>query len=239
MTFFCYLWAIIRNNMSRKNIVQALTVLTLLLFSSCGGKVKTSDQPPVIDTIPMMVMQIQKCAKLYTAEYQVHKIVTHDDQMKLKGTFLQKEFDITLPMGERKIAIPMTASLKAYIDFSGFSEKNIRKRGDKIEIILPDPKVEMTSSKINHKEIKRHVSLLRNNFSDEELSIYEKQGRAAIINDIPKMGIIHMAQENAANTLIPMIEQMGYPQDQITITFRKKYTISDLPALLDQKTFAR
>ena len=213
--------------------------MTMLFFFACGGKEKNDNSSPVMDTIPMMVMQIQKCAKLYTAEYQVHKIVTHDDQMKLKGSFLQKEFDITLPLGKRKIAIPMDASLKAYVDFSSFSEQNIRRRGDKIEIILPDPKVEMTSSKINHQEIKRHVSLLRGNFTDEELSLYEKQGRAAIINDIPKMGIIHMAQENAANTLIPMIQQMGFAQSDITITFRKKYTVSDLPGLLDQKTFAR
>ena len=227
-----------KNKMTKK-LLQPFILLSAFLLMACGGKEKASEPSPILDTIPMMVMQIQKCAKLYTAEYQVHKIVTHDDQMKLKGSFLQKEFDITLPMGKRKIAIPMDASLKAYIDFSDFSEKNVRKRGDKIEIILPDPKVEMTSSKINHQEIKRHVSLLRANFSDEELSIYEKQGRAAIINDIPKMGIIHMAQENAANMLIPMIEQMGYPQSNITITFRKKYTVSDLPSLLDQKTFAR
>ncbi len=224
--------------MTRKRIIYALLCVTSLGMMACGGK-KADDTAPITDTIPMMVMQIQKCAKLYSAEYQVHKIVTHDDQMKLKGSFLQKEFDITLPFGKRKIAIPMEASLKAYIDFSTFSEKNIRQRGDKIEVILPDPKVEMTSSKINHEEIKRHVSLLRGSFTDEELSTYEKQGRAAIINDIPKMGIISMAQENAANILIPMIEQMGYAQDNITITFRKKYTIEDLPGLLDQKTFAR
>ncbi len=238
MTFFYYLCEMKKDKMT-KNIHPFILITMVFLFFACDGKEKANEPSPVMDTIPMMVMQIQKCAKLYTAEYQVHKIVTHDDQMKLKGSFLQKEFNITLPMGTRKIAIPMDASLKAYIDFSDFSEKNIRKRGDKIEIILPDPKVEMTSSKINHQEIKRHVSLLRANFSDEELSIYEKQGRAAIINDIPKMGIIHMAQENAANTLIPMIEQMGFAQNNITITFRKKYTVSDLPAILDKKTFAR
>ena len=41
----------------------------------------------------------------------------------------------------RKVAIPMDATLKAYVDFSGFSAKNVNRQGDKIEIILPDPKV--------------------------------------------------------------------------------------------------
>jgi hypothetical protein len=105
-------------------------LLSLLLMASCGDNKPTVPEPEPIDTIPMMVMQIQKCAKLYTAEYHVHKIVTHDDQMKLKGSFLQKEFNITLPVGQRKIAIPMDATLKASIDFSQFTKKNVKCHGD-------------------------------------------------------------------------------------------------------------
>ena len=213
--------------------------LMLLLLTACGGNKKAGRKAEPLDTIPMMVMQIQKCSKLYTAEYHLHKIVTHDDQMRLKGTFLAQKFDITLPFGNRRIAIPMKATMKAYIDFSDFSEKNVRRRGKKIEILLPDPKVELTSSKIDHQEIKKQVSILRGNFTDEEMSNYEKQGRAAILNDIPKLGIIGMAQENAANTLIPMIMQMGYEENDITITFRKEFTLEDLPTLLDAKSIAR
>ena len=213
--------------------------LMLLLLTACGGNKKAGRKAEPLDTIPMMVMQIQKCSKLYTAEYHLHKIVTHDDQMRLKGTFLAQKFDITLPFGNRRIAIPMNATMKAYIDFSDFSEKNVRRRGKKIEILLPDPKVELTSSKIDHQEIKKQVSILRGNFTDEEMSNYEKQGRAAILNDIPKLGIIGMAQENAANTLIPMIKQMGYEEKDITITFRKQFTLDDLPTLLDAKSIAR
>ena len=214
--------------------------MLLLLLTACGGnKEKTEARVETLDTIPMMVMQIQKCSKLYTAEYHLHKIVTHDDQMKLKGTFLAQEFNITLPFGNRRIAIPMDATLKAYVDFSDFSKKNIRRRGNKIEVVLPDPKVQLTSSKIDHQEIKKQVSILRGNFTDEEMANYEKQGRAAILNDIPKLGIIGMAQESAANTLIPMIMQLGYQEKDITITFRKEFTLDDLPSLLDSKSIAR
>ena len=113
-----------------------IAVLTMFLIASCTDNKPTAQEPAPIDTIPMMVMQIQKCAKLHTAEVHVHKIVTHDDQMKLKGSFLQKEFNIILPVGQRKIAIPMDATLKASVDFSNFSEKNIKRHGDKIEILL-------------------------------------------------------------------------------------------------------
>ena len=71
--------------------------LQLILFSifmlccSCSRH-KTEQETVNIDTIPMMVMQIQKCSKLYTAEYKVHKIITHDDKMKLNGSFMKKRF---------------------------------------------------------------------------------------------------------------------------------------------------
>lgn len=213
--------------------------LLLLLLTGCGGNKKAERKAEPLDTIPMMVMQIQKCSKLYTAEYHLHKIVTHDDQMRLKGTFLAQKFDITLPFGNRRIAIPMNATMKAYIDFSDFSEKNVRRRGKKIEIMLPDPKVELTQSKIDHQEIKKQVSILRGSFTDEEMANYERQGRAAILNDIPKLGIIGMAREGAAHTLIPMIMQMGYEENDITITFRKEFTLEDLPTLLDAKSIGK
>ncbi|MBQ6202722.1 MAG: DUF4230 domain-containing protein [Prevotella sp.] len=219
--------------------ILAFTAMLVLLASSCHRESRKLDSDLPVDTIPMMVMQIQKCSKLYTAEYHLHKIVTHKDQMRLKGTILAQKFDITLPVGNRRIAIPMDATLKAYIDFNGFSEKNIRRRGEKIEVTLPDPKVELTSSRINHQEIKKQLSILRKNFSDEEMTNYEKQGRAAILNEIPNLGIIEMARESAANTLIPMICQLGYKEEDITITFRKKYTSDDFPILLDTKSFGK
>ena len=80
-----------------------------------------------IDTVPMLITQIKKCSRLYTTEMKVHKIVTHDDVVKLQGKLLKQNIDIKLPMGERKVAIPIDATLKAYIDFSDFSERNIER----------------------------------------------------------------------------------------------------------------
>ena len=92
-----------------------------------------------IDTIPQLVTQIQKTSKLYTSEYRVHKIITHDDELQLKGSFMKQDFEITLPAGKRKVAIPIDATLKAYIDFANFSEKNIRREGRKSPSSYPTP----------------------------------------------------------------------------------------------------
>ena len=185
-----------------------------------------------IDTVPMLITQIQQCAKLYTTEYRVHKIVTHEDALRLKGSLLQKDFNIKMPLGDRKIAIPMDAKLKAYIDFSEFSEQNIERQGEHITILLPDPKVTMTSSKVDQKHIRQYVALTRANFSDAELASYQEQGRAAIIADIPKMGILEKARQNAAKVLVPMLTELGYKEADITIAFRKQYEADDVLKIL-------
>ena len=203
-------------------------MVSIYLMTGCKSENGDTAQDIVTDTVPSLVIQIQKCARLYTTEYHIHKIVTHNDILKLKGNILRKNIDIKLPLGERKIAFPMDATLKAYIDFSDFSESNIERNGDKITILLPDPKVVMTSSKINRNEVKEYVGLTRSYFTDKELSSYEQQGRQAILNSVSQLGIKQTAQENAARVLVPMLTEMGYKEENITIAFRKSLDIMKL-----------
>lgn len=211
-----------------KKLLNIILSVMILVFSACSQKQPTEEKANVIDTIPVMVMQIQKCSRLYTAEAHVHKIITHDDQLNLKGSFMKKDFNIHIPGSNRKVAIPMDATIKAYVDFEGFSQKNVSRKGDKIEIILPDPKLVLTNSKIDHKAVKQYVSLTRSNFTDAELTKLEQQGRQSIINDIPNIDLMEQAQFSAANTLIPMLIDMGFKEENIKISFRKKFTLQDL-----------
>lgn len=213
----------------------------ILGLAACSGqpdeKAAGSGEPAVFaDTIPMMVMQIRKCSRLYTAEYNVRKIITHDDAVRIKGNIMSTDVNIKLPLGERKIAIPVSARLKAYIDFSQLTAKNIERSGDKITIVLPDPKVVMTSSKVDHDGIKQYVALTRTHFTDAEMSQYENEGRKAILESVPDLGIIDMAKENAARVLVPMLVQMGYKEENITVAFRKEFTIGDLTRILEKGT---
>ena len=195
-----------------------LLLLAILLSGSCkhGG---SDDGGASIDTIPMMVQQIKECSRLYTAEYKVHTIITHSDTSKISATVLGQKLNLNLPGGRRKVAIPIDAVLKAYIDFSNFSVDNVRSEGGKIYIDLPNPHVVITSSKIDHEGIKKYVSIIRSDFSDEELALYEKQGRQDIINDIPNLGILNTARRSAASQLLPLISMLGIPQENIVITF--------------------
>lgn len=206
-----------------------LSLIILLATTACSHRDEEVIDPEQQEQErPTLVMQVQKCARLYTTEMRIHKIITHDDVLRLKGSLLAKDFNIALPLGERKIAIPMDATLKAYIDFSTFSEDQVERDGDRITIFLPDPKVVMTSSRIDRKEIREFVGLTRSQFTDQELTSYEQQGRQAIVNSIPQLGIVDMARENAARVLVPMLTEMGYKEENVTIAFRRGLDLSRL-----------
>lgn len=203
---------------------------------SCTEKAKPGDTPAAVDTIPTLITQVKKCSRLYTAEYKIHKIITHNDEVRAKGKILNHEYDVALPVGERKVAIPVDATIKAYIDFSDFSERNIKRNGRKMEILLPDPHVQLTASRINHGEIRKYVAMMRQNFSDAELANYEQQGRKAIINDIPRLDITAMAKESATKIIVPFFVGMGFNEEDITVTFRKDFTAKEIIRMVDPTT---
>lgn len=216
----------------RKATALLLALLALAL-ASCGGE-KQGEERQAVDTIPLMVTKVRQCSRLYTAEYQVRKIVTLDDRKRLEGTFMSQDFSLELPAGRRKVAIPIEATLKAYINFDTFGEDNVRRRGNKLEIILPDPKVVLTSSKVDHEGIRQYVALTRSRFTDEELASLERQGRESILRSVTQMGILETARESAARTLAPLLAELGFQERDIKITFRKEFTQADLGTLLDK-----
>ena len=224
-----------------KTIKTILLSALMAIAAGCTGSDGEGQQDQTayqgIDTVPMLITQIKKCSRLYTTEMKVHKIVTHDDVVKLQGKLLKQNIDIKLPMGERKVAIPIDATLKAYIDFSDFSERNIERTADgKITILLPDPRVELTSSKVNQQEIRSFVGIVRSRFSDEELTRYEQQGREAIIQSIPRLGIVDMAKASAAHALVPIIRQMGYREEDITVAYRKDFKSFDITRFIEVRS---
>lgn len=204
-------------------LLAILCLLGILFFSlrSCTNSSDAQRQDTVrIDTVSVMLTQMQSCSRLHTAEVKVHKIITHDDVMKLSGTVLGKQISLNVPTGKRKVAIPLYATIKASIDLTKLSTDAIQRYGDKIEVFLPQPDIVITETHIDHDGIKQYVALTRSRFSDEELQSYEKQGRTAIERDIPKMNLISLSRESAARQLIPIIEAMGFKEQNITISFR-------------------
>lgn len=216
-----------------KTTFYFVIVLCLSLLSACRGE-ETKAEAVRVDTLSL-VMQVKECARLYTAEYEVHKLVLKDDPLRVKGNLFQRAFDVKVPIGERKAMIPLDVTLKAYIDFTGFDEKNVLRSGDRIVVTLPDPRVVVTSSRINHDEVKQFVSLTRSDYTSAELADFTRQGEDEILASVPQLGILEMARENAAHVLVPMLTRLGYDERNIVISFRKDFTTADMPLLLERE----
>lgn len=199
-------------------IVAIIAIIAML--RGCTSPAPQQSDTVRIDTIPFMLGRMQQCSRLNTAELKVHKIITHDDMMKLSGTVFGKSVSLNIPAGKRKVAIPMYATIKASIDLTKMTKEDIVRSGERVEVFLPQPEVVITETHIDHDGIKQYVALTRSRFTDEELQSYEKQGRIAIEKDIPNMNITAMARESAARQLIPIIEAMGFKEKNIIISFR-------------------
>lgn len=211
------------------------TILLALLFMAqgCSHKAKAEPQEASVDTIPVMVERMEQCSRLYTSEYQLRKILIYDDPSTISGKVLHQDFKINLPLGKRRIAIPVTATAKAYVDMSKVTKDNLRRNGDRLEIILPDPEVTLTSTQVDHKGVKEKVALFRSRFTDDEITHIQQQGRKEIIKSLQSTSIIEDARQSAARQLIPIAEQLGFKEENVTITFRKEVTPEFIQKILN------
>ena len=218
-----------------KLISYVFTIWGLFFLSACGTNNRPTTVMSAEDSLATTILKVNECAKLYTSEIQVHKIVTFDDVSRLKGSFFSHPFDIKLPLGSRKVAIPVDATLKAYIDFTHFSKDNIHTDSvngqRKLTITLPDPHIVLTASKVDHAGTKEYVSWLRSRFSDAELADYTRQGVDEIVKAIPQMNIMEQCRQQATYVLVPLFTKLGYDEKDITIVFRNDMTSQDLPSL--------
>lgn len=197
-------------------------IIAAMLAASCGKDEKRDVMTEKTDAMPTLIRDIQKTSRLYTSEYNIRKIVTYSDEPRLKGKLLGKELDMKMPVGDRKIAIPINVTLKAYIDFSQFSAANVERHDSIIVVMLPEPQVTLTSSKVDQEGIREYVSLMRSRFSDEEMTEFEKQGRQAVLNSLPRLDIRMTAKQSAAQLLIPMLIKAGYHEQNIIIRFKEE-----------------
>ncbi len=100
--------------------------LCLCVFASCNKEqqesVVAANEKPAVDTTAVLYSNISECARLATAEYRIHKIVTFDDKIVVRGKMFSRPFSKALPVGDRKIAIPLDVTLRGYVDFSDQGE---------------------------------------------------------------------------------------------------------------------
>ena len=210
-----------------------LSCLLLLFLIGCGKKQEgQAGGKTDVDTLTVLATHISACSKLYTAQYDLRKILIYTDTTTLNGNFLNQHVKMNVPFSDRRIAIPVTATAKGYIDLGRLKKSDIVRQGDKLEIILPDPEIALTATAIDHAGVKQKVGLLRHRFSDEEVTDIQQKGRAELIKSLAQTNILEDAKENAARVIIPLAVQCGYREENVTVAFRKDFINSDLQGLI-------
>ena len=226
-----------------KRVLFYLLLISAVIFLALGGLRDCSlhkvlgdshAEPVAVDTVDA-VMRLRAQSRLYTSEYRMHKIVTHDDLLRFQGSFLGFDYDKTFHLGDRKIALPIDVTFKAYVDFSSFSERNVERYDSLIHIILPDPRVILTSSAVDHAGVRQYTSLFRSGYTDREMAELTAQGVESIIAGIGQTDIIERARASAARIIIPLMQQLGYRADHVVVTFRQGLDLSDPAVFYDSE----
>jgi hypothetical protein len=76
-------------NDKKRKIGAFLGIIALLLVVFLAGRCvafsSDSKTEEKVDSVsgPTLLMQLQRCSRLNTAEVKLHKIITHDDELKL------------------------------------------------------------------------------------------------------------------------------------------------------------
>jgi len=168
-----------------------------ILLASCGGK----SLPSPAET----VATLQELQELATVEYTITKVVkANDNQTWYK-------------LGDRKILITSEATVKAGIDLSALTEKNIAVDGKKISILLPAPKIlSVNLPPENIKVAFQEVDMFRSPFSSGERDGLVAQAEAQIRSSGNELGILEQAKSNTQLFLSNFLMQLGFEEVKLS-----------------------
>ena len=174
-----------------------LPLLAFLLLVSCSSKEKE---------ISERVQRIAKTAELGTVEYKIKKVVkVNDDKTWWK-------------IGDRRALFVSTAYLKAGIDLDGFSADRVQVNGKNVILTLPAAKLLSFNMPAEETTLEHEdYGMFRSRYNAEEQNEILQQGETAIRDDVPNLGILQDAEENARDIFTALLTQMGYKN--ITINF--------------------
>jgi len=185
--------------MNFKKHITGLFIFILVL-TGCSQQEYDRDQN---------VLEVKELGQLSTTEYTVGKIIKLDNS--------EAEW---YKWGDRKILISCKAVIKAGVDLSKIEEKDIKVKGNTIEITLPP--AEITTFKMDPKFVQTEmesVSGFRDNFTQSEKNEFLKQGEQAIKQEMTNLPILSDAEDNAESIVRELYESMGF--EKVIIHKRK------------------
>lgn len=182
-------------------IRTALLAALLVLLTACMNRSSLQQQ------VMQRLTALSRTAELGTVEYTVRKAVRAHDE----GDWFK--------IGNRRILFSCTAYIKAGINLERLPLDKIVVDESTRSVSLVLPHATVLSINLPPEEIRleyEDVTGFRQKFSDQERQALLKQGERDIVRDIPSLGILAEAEENALEFFRPMLEQMGFKNVQIS-----------------------
>ena len=173
--------------------------MALLLTVSCDSRYRKATEAAL--------HELSAAGELVTCEYTVSKVIKADDVVPWK-------------IGERKILFSCNAYLKAGVDMTTYNPAKtvIDPEHKSIILVLPAPKLLSVNMPVEEiRQVYSHVTGLRMDFTAEERTRLLQQGEEAIRRDVPRLGIVRDAQENAHVFFESLLRRLGY--EDINIYF--------------------
>jgi len=178
-----------------------LLAVLLVLLTAC------SRGPSLQQQVMQRLSVLSRTAELGTVEYTVRKAVRARDE----GDWFK--------IGNRRILFSCTAYIKAGINLERLPLDKIVVDETTHSVSLVLPHATVLSINLPPEEIRleyEDVTGFRQKFSDQERQALLKQGERDIVRDIPSLGILAEAEQNALEFFRPMLEQMGFENVQIS-----------------------
>ena len=170
----------------------------LILFLSCSAK-KEPARP--------VVFSLQQIGKLATAEYLITRIVKASDN--------QTWYKI----GDRRILLSCTASVKAGIDFALLKPQQVNQQEKKVFVQLPPPQI--LTLNIPPESIKvayTDVGVFRDPFTTAEINTIMKTAEAQIRQQIAALNILAAARTNASAFVTRFLTTAGF--NEVYVSFQ-------------------
>lgn len=163
-----------------------------------------------------IVERIQNLNELTTAEAYT-KVVIERENNELFG----KKIGIDLPGTKRELLVIIPGGVKAGVDFSGVTEKNINidETNKKATITLPEAKI-LGEPEIDFDKVQVFSSegLFRSKPNITEAYDLATEAKKQMIKEATTQGVLKKAELNAKNSVADMFSLVGY---DVTVKFKE------------------
>lgn len=215
--------------------IVALTWAVLFMATACkeGNKGTDSMQLPeetdvertlAEKSIEPFVTELREVSEINTTEATLTKEMSWHDVRTIMISLFGNSFKIEHSALNVDVVLKVNATFKATIDMRRFEEGDVIREDSTITIILPDPRLKLTSVTVDENNSSQRVGWLRSNIDDTKYQQLIRRAKADIIKEIDPERIILQARFDAENMMVPMLTKMGYKKENINVKFSRPAT---------------